>query len=205
MARALVTGAGKRLGRAMALELARRGLDVAVHYATSREDALGLVAEIKALGRNAVAIEADLLDEAQTETLVDRAAEAMGGPLSVLINNASIFEYDTIATATRESWDRHMESNLRAPFVLTQALAKGVPAPQQDDAGEPVIDSGISVGPAHALAPFDCDGVLAFLVEPRVRGAESVPAPRSLVDRELRPTGANLQRANCVPLSLSLP
>ncbi|MEO3416869.1 SDR family oxidoreductase [Roseovarius sp. CAU 1744] len=138
MARALVTGAGKRLGRAMALELARRGLNVAVHYATSREDALGVVAEIKALGRNAVAIEADLLDETQTETLIDRAAEALGGPLSVLINNASIFEYDTIATATRESWDRHMESNLRAPFVLTQALAKGVPAPQQDDAGEPV-------------------------------------------------------------------
>ncbi len=122
----------------MALDLARRGLDVAVHYASSREDAENVVAEIKALGCNAVALKADLLDEAQTETLADRAAEALGGPLTTLVNNASIFEYDTLATATRTGWDRHMESNLRAPFVLTQALARGVPDPLPDAAGEPV-------------------------------------------------------------------
>ncbi len=138
MTRALVTGAGRRLGRAMALELARRGHDVAVHYASSEAEAQSVVEEIQQIGRSAVALQADLLDEAQTSTLVARAGDALGGPLSILINNASIFEYDTIETATRDSWDRHMESNLRAPFVLTQALAKDIAAPDRDAAGEAV-------------------------------------------------------------------
>ncbi|ARE83247.1 3-oxoacyl-(acyl-carrier-protein) reductase FabG [Roseovarius sp. EC-HK134] len=138
MTRALVTGAGKRLGRAMALELARQGHDVAVHYATSREAAESVADEIRALGREAVTLEADLLDEAQVIPLVARAAQALGGPLTTLINNASIFDYDNIQTATRLSWDRHMESNLRAPFVLTQQMAAQVPAPTMDDYDEPV-------------------------------------------------------------------
>ncbi|AWZ20129.1 short chain dehydrogenase [Roseovarius sp. TM1035] len=138
MTRALVTGAGKRLGRAMALELARQGHDVAVHYATSREAAESVADEIRALGREAVTLEADLLDEAQVTPLVARAAQALGGPLTTLINNASIFDYDNIQTATRLSWDRHMESNLRAPFVLTQQMAAQVPAPTMDDYDEPV-------------------------------------------------------------------
>ena len=138
MTRALVTGAGKRLGRAMALELARRGCDVAVHYATSGEDAETVAAEIRDMGRRAVTLQADLLDETQATPLVGRAAEGLGGPLSVLVNNASIFEYDNIETATRQRWDRHMESNLRAPFVLTQALAGQVPEPETDEMGEPV-------------------------------------------------------------------
>lgn len=125
--RALVTGAAKRLGREIALDLARRGYDVAVHYASSGPEALEVAAEIRALGRQAVALRADLLDEAQVVPLVARAAEALGGPLSVLVNNASVFEYDNIGTATRRSWDRAMESNLRAPFVLTQTFAAQAP------------------------------------------------------------------------------
>ncbi len=138
MMRALVTGAGKRLGRAMALELARRGHDVAVHYASSGEDAAEVVAEIEAMGRSAVALRADLLDEAQAAALLPRAAVALGGPILTLVNNASIFEYDTLDTATRESWDRHLESNLRAPFVLIQALAAQMPEAEIDEGGEPV-------------------------------------------------------------------
>jgi len=134
--RALVTGAGKRLGRAMALCLAKSGHDVAVHYATSRAEAEATVAEIHALGRKACAVQADLLDEDETHTLVDRCADALGGALSVLVNNASIFEYDTLETATRDSWDRHIGSNLRAPFVLTQAFARNAPAPVLDANGE---------------------------------------------------------------------
>lgn len=134
---ALITGGGARLGRAMALYLAGRGYDVAVHYATSAEGAQAVVAEIAAMGRKAVALQADLLDEAATETLVDRAVAALG-PLRVLVNNASIFEHDTIETATRASWDRHIGSNLRAPFVLTQAFAAQVPAPAKDPQQEPV-------------------------------------------------------------------
>lgn len=136
--RALVTGAGKRLGREMALYLARRGHDVAVHYASSASEADETVAMIRAMGRRAEALQADLLDEAQVQTLVARAAAVLGGPLSVLVNNASIFEYDNITTATRRGWDRHMESNLRAPFVLTQGFAAQVAPPVPDIAGEPV-------------------------------------------------------------------
>ncbi len=135
--RALVTGAGKRLGREMALYLARRGFDVAVHYASSRKEAEAVVKEIEALGRRACALRADLLIESQVEKLVPMAVQGLGGTLTVLVNNASIFEYDTVQSATRKSWDRHMESNLRAPFVLTQAFAAQAPAVAKDAAGEP--------------------------------------------------------------------
>lgn len=134
--RALVTGAGKRLGRAMALYLAGRGYDVAVHFASSRKEAEAVAAEITAMGRRAVTLRADLLIETQVETLVERAVQGLGGPLTVLVNNASIFEYDTIQTATRKSWDRHLESNLRAPFVLTQHFAAQAPKAGRDAAGE---------------------------------------------------------------------
>jgi NAD(P)-dependent dehydrogenase (short-subunit alcohol dehydrogenase family) len=136
--RSLVTGAGKRIGRAMALYLAARGHDVAVHYASSAEAAEEVVAEITAMGRNAVALQADLLDETQVQELFPRAVAELGGPITCLVNNASIFEYDSIASATRDSWDRHMESNLRAPFVLSQAMgAQGLTA-ATDARGEPV-------------------------------------------------------------------
>ena len=139
--RALVTGAGRRLGREMALYLARRGHDVAVHYAGSRDEAEGVVAEIRALGRKAEAVQADLLIEAQTAALVGRATDALGGPLTVLVNNASIFEHDSFESATRESWDRHIESNLRAPFVLIQHFATQAMDPVPDTAGEPVAQA----------------------------------------------------------------
>ena len=122
----------------MALALAERGFDVAVHYASSATGAEEVVGEIAARGRKATPLQADLLRESETRALVPRACEALGGPLSVLINNASIFEYDSIETATRESWDRHIESNLRAPVVLTQAFAADAPAPRRDERGEPV-------------------------------------------------------------------
>lgn len=125
--RALVTGSARRLGRAMALYLAGRGLDVAIHYASSAEEAEGAAEEARGHGVRAVTLRADLLQEDETVALVPRAAEALGGPLTVLVNNASIFEYDNIRSATRDSWDRHIESNLRAPFVLTQAFAAQAP------------------------------------------------------------------------------
>ncbi len=139
--RALVTGAAVRLGRAMALRLAERGYDVAVHYNGSQAEAQDTVGEIKRLGRRTVALQADLLDEAQVVTLLPRATEALGGSIAVLVNNASIFEYDNLATATRESWDRHFESNLRSAFVLTQALAAQAPDPVTDEHGEPVAQA----------------------------------------------------------------
>jgi len=136
--RALVTGAGRRLGRAIALWLGARGWDVAVHYARSAASAESVAAEIASAGRRSATLQADLLEESQITPLVDRAAAALGGPLTLLVNNASIFEHDTIATATRDSWDRHMLSNLRAPFVLTQGFAAQAPRAIPDAMGEPV-------------------------------------------------------------------
>jgi NAD(P)-dependent dehydrogenase (short-subunit alcohol dehydrogenase family) len=135
---ALVTGAAKRLGRAMALELARAGHDVAIHYAGSADAAEQTAKEVRALGRQAATLQADLTQEAAMQSLLPRASAALAAPITVLINNASIFEYDNLASATRASWDRHLESNLRAPFVLTQAMAAQIPDPVTDENGEPV-------------------------------------------------------------------
>ncbi len=123
---ALVTGAGRRIGRAIALDLAEAGWAVAVHYNASAQAAEEVVAEIEAGGGRAVALGAELSDEAQVAALVPDAAAALG-PLGCLINNAASFENDSIETADRASWDRHMEPNLRAPFVLTQAFARALP------------------------------------------------------------------------------
>ena len=139
--RALVTGAGTRLGRSMALYLAGRGASVAIHYNSSRDAAETVADEIRQTGGQAVTLGADLLDETATQGLTARAMETLGGPLTVLVNNASIFEHDSIGTITRESWDRHLESNLRAPVVLTQDLAAHAPDPLTDDNGEPVAQA----------------------------------------------------------------
>ncbi|MBR0654269.1 SDR family oxidoreductase [Plastoroseomonas arctica] len=130
---ALVTGAAKRLGHAMALALAGQGFDIAVHYAGSRDDAEATAADIRALGRRAAVLQADLALEAEAEGLVAGATAALG-PLGVLVNNASTFERDEWNDATRASWDRHMEPNLRAPFLLTQRFAAALP-----DAAEGVV------------------------------------------------------------------
>lgn len=156
MGKALVTGAGKRLGRAMANYLGARGYDVALHYAHSEDDAASGVADIEAMGQRAVALQADLLQEHEMQSLLPRAVEELGGPITCLVNNASIFEPDDLHSASRESWDRHMLSNLRAPFVLTQAMAAQGLAAVQDDMGEPVA-AGLVVNMVdqrvHKLTP----------------------------------------------------
>ncbi len=119
---ALVTGGAHRIGRAICLSLAGAGYGVCIHHHASGDAALSLAGEITAGGGRAEIIAADLSKEAETAQLIARAGAAIG-PLDVLVNNAALFERDEIDTATRESWDRHMEVNLRAPFVLTQAFA----------------------------------------------------------------------------------
>lgn len=123
---ALVTGGAKRLGRALALALAGAGFDLALHYGTSREAAEETAEAIRALGRRAATLPADLARETEVARLLP-AAQAALGPIGVLVNNASTFERDEWHDATRESWDLHLEPNLRAPFVLSQAFAKALP------------------------------------------------------------------------------
>jgi NAD(P)-dependent dehydrogenase (short-subunit alcohol dehydrogenase family) len=123
---ALVTGGAQRLGGAMVRELACAGFDIAIHYHASQAEAEQLRDHVRALGRRAVILKADLAIEAEVEPLVSAASTQLG-PLGVLINNASRFERDEWADVTRATWDRHIEPNLRAPFVLTQAFARALP------------------------------------------------------------------------------
>ncbi|WBV41358.1 SDR family oxidoreductase [Pseudoroseomonas cervicalis] len=123
---ALVTGGAKRLGRASALALAGAGFDIALHYGRSQAEAEATAAEIRGLGRRAVLLPAALEREAEVARLLPDATAALG-PVGVLLNNASTFERDEWHDATRESWDHHLEPNLRAPFVLAQAFARALP------------------------------------------------------------------------------
>ncbi len=126
MKNVLVTGAAKRLGRAIALDLAAAGWNVAIHYNTSEEDADTAAQAARAFGVEAAALKCDLSKEAETQGLVARAVREVG-PLDALINSASLFEDDNWQNATRQSWDSHIETNLRAPLVLSQAFAGQLP------------------------------------------------------------------------------
>jgi NAD(P)-dependent dehydrogenase (short-subunit alcohol dehydrogenase family) len=119
----LVTGAARRVGRAIALDFAGRGWAVGVHFRHSEAEAHEVVTEIRSDGGRAVALRADLAREADVQRLVPAAVAALG-PLCCLVNNASTFERDGALDASRASWDLHLESNLRAPFVLIQHFAR---------------------------------------------------------------------------------
>lgn len=119
---ALVTGGAHRVGRALALALAREGADVAVHFHAAEEEAERTRAAIEALGRRAVTLRADLADPAAALALPERARRALG-PVAVLVNSAALFESKPFADVTPEDWDRVMAVNLRAPFLLLQATA----------------------------------------------------------------------------------
>lgn len=125
---ALVTGAAKRIGREIALGLAAQGLFVVVHHHASEESALKVVTEIKENGGNAATACADLEQATTLGSLMSEASGAAGCPIDVLVNNASIFEEDTLESLSPKTWQRHQRVNLEAPVMLTQALAKQLPS-----------------------------------------------------------------------------
>jgi NAD(P)-dependent dehydrogenase (short-subunit alcohol dehydrogenase family) len=119
---ALVTGAGKRIGRSIALRLAKEGAAVVVNYATSKADAESVVREISALGRKAIAVQADVTkraDVAKMFTLIEREFKR----LDILVNNAGMFFQAKFEDLTDEQWDRIMDTNLRSQFLCSQAAA----------------------------------------------------------------------------------
>lgn len=118
----LVTGAGKRLGRLIALTLARQGWDVAVHCRASRTEAEQTAADVRALGRQAVVLAADLADEAACRALLPAAVQGLGR-LDAVVNSASTFEYDDAATFTYAALEKHLRANTAPAIVLAQALA----------------------------------------------------------------------------------
>lgn len=123
---ALVTGAARRIGRAIARDLGAHGWGVAIHFRHSRHEAEELANEIRAVGGAATALQANLASMADVETLIPRCTEALGPP-TCLINNASEFSPDTIANLTESSWDTHLDINLKAPVMLAQALYLNLP------------------------------------------------------------------------------
>ncbi len=119
---ALITGAGKRIGRAIALALAEAGVNIIAHYNTSQAEAEGLAAEVRRLGPKAWTIPADLARPEQVAGLAARAADLSGG-FDILINSASIFRADTLPNATLESIALNEQINALAPLVLSREFA----------------------------------------------------------------------------------
>ena len=179
---ALVTGAAKRIGRALALDLAAAGFDLAVHYRTSAAEAQAVVAAVAALGRRAVALPADLADERATAALVGEAAAALG-PITLLVNNAAVFEYDRPETADHERWQRQMAINLRAPLVLTQGLLAQLPAGGPADVVNLIDARVLNLTPHYTSYTISKAGLwvltqhLARALAPRVRVNAIAPGP----------------------------
>jgi NAD(P)-dependent dehydrogenase (short-subunit alcohol dehydrogenase family) len=126
MKTALVTGSAKRIGRQLALDLAAAGYDIAVHCNASRDEAEDVAALIRVKGRRAVVVQGDLALVETPERLIVEAVRGLGA-LTVLINNASIFESDEVGSITAESWAQHQDTNLRSPVLLSQAFARALP------------------------------------------------------------------------------
>ncbi len=193
---ALVTGGAQRLGRAIALALARDGHPVAIHCHTSREAAEATAADIRSGGGRAAVVTADLANEAETTALVEQATAAIG-PIGVLVNNASTFERDEWNTADRASWDAHLEPNLRAPFVLTQAFARALPAGERGVVINMLDERVWSLTPHFVSYTVSKAGLwaltrsLALALAPRIRvnaigPGPALPSPRQTAEQFAR-------------------
>ncbi len=122
---ALVTGGAKRIGRQIALALAEKGFNVAVHFNTSRTEAKSIEKQIKAKKMDCLLISADLTDHHQVEKIIPEVIKGLGS-LSLLVNNASVFERKIFLDTTKDIFDHHLNVNFKAPFFLTQAFAQQV-------------------------------------------------------------------------------
>lgn len=145
---ALVTGGAVRLGKALALALAKEGVRVAIHYGRSKSSAEETVTEIKALGSDAIAIQADLHQTGRETDLIDRAA-ARFGQVDILVNSAAIFEPGDLADTTEALWNEHFSINLKAPFFLSQAFAAHVGTDRPGHIINIADWRGVRPGPHH--------------------------------------------------------
>lgn len=124
---ALITGAARRIGRAIALDLARAGWSIGLHYRIGRDEAEALAAELRADSVDVVPLHCDFADVTDVASLLPRCVAALGPPCC-LVNNASVFEFDELATLTPQGWARHLAVNLTAPVMLSQAFSQALPA-----------------------------------------------------------------------------
>ena len=178
----LVTGAGRRLGQTIALDLANRGWRVGIHYRASSAEALELLAEIEAAGGRAAAFAADLARLDALAPLVEACAQALGPP-TCLINNAACFEWDSLATLDAETWRAHLEVNLRAPIFLTQAFARTLPEGLAGNVINLVDQKVLRPDPGHfsytiaKSALWTATQTLAQALAPRIRVNAVAPGP----------------------------
>lgn len=179
---ALVTGAAKRIGRAIAIALAEDGWTVGIHHRDSAGDADTLCRHLTDAGHSAYTVTADLGDDADTDRLAAEAAAA-GGPITCLVNNASVFEHDSLETASRGSWDSHMNVNLWAPIKLGQALAAGLPDGQTGNIINIADQRVVNIPPGFLSYTISKAGMwamtqnLALALAPRIRVNAIGPGP----------------------------
>ena len=179
---ALVTGGARRIGRAIVEDLAKNGWAVAIHYRSSAEDAEKLAAEIVAAGGKAAALKCDLGDLDEARRLVEQAAKALGA-LTLLVNNASIFEKDTVGSLDGALWQRQFAVNLAAPVFLAEAFARQVPADSEGNIVNLLDQRVFRPTPDHfsyqlsKSALLTATETLAMALAPRVRVNGIAPGP----------------------------
>lgn len=179
---ALVTGGARRIGRVLAAVAAQAGFDVALHVRSIGDDAEAAAGEVRGHGRKAAIVACDLRKESETVALVGQAESELG-PVTLLVNCASVFEHDAFSDMNRASWDLHMETNLRAPLVLAQAFARRLPADREGLIVN-VLDQRVLRPPADFFsyslsksALWDATRMLAQALSPRIRVNGIGPGP----------------------------
>jgi len=179
---ALITGAARRIGRAIALDMAAHGWSIAVHYNASAGEAEETRDAIRKTGAAAETVRGDLRDTGALAGLFDRARKALG-PVTCLVNNASVFDHDDIATMTPESWEEHIAVNLRAPLFLSQLFAAALP-PDQKGAIVNLIDQRVRKLTPHFFSYtiskaglWTATRTLAQALAPRIRVNAVSPGP----------------------------
>ena len=178
----LVTGAARRLGRVIALDFARRGWHVGVHYHVSSDEGSSLVAEIDGMGGRAVALRADLAEIDSLRPLIAECSDRLGPP-TCLVNNAACFNWDSIATLDRESWQAHLQVNLRAPVFLTQAFANQLPEGSAGNVINVIDQKVLRLNPeffSYTVAKsglWAATQMLAQALAPRIRVNAIAPGP----------------------------
>lgn len=179
---ALVTGGARRIGRVLAKTAAEAGYDVAIHVRAMDDEAEAAAGEVRRQGRKATILTCDLRKESATVALVGEV-EAELGPVTLLVNCASVFEPDQFSDMNRASWDLHMETNLRAPLVLAQAFARRLSADREGLIVN-VLDQRVwRPGPdffSYTLsktALWDATRMLAQALAPRIRVNGIGPGP----------------------------
>jgi NAD(P)-dependent dehydrogenase (short-subunit alcohol dehydrogenase family) len=179
---ALITGAARRIGKRMAMDLAAQGWAVAIHYNSSRDEAQAVASEIAEAGGRAAIVQGDLSSPAAPQKIIQAAVEELG-PLTCLINNASRFEPDEADTVTVDDWDSHLDTNLRAPVFLSQAFAAQLPDGEQGNIIN-IIDQRVwKLNPtffsytASKSALWTVTRTLAQSLAPRIRVNAIGPGP----------------------------